>query len=465
MKPNPKLLLIPLIGLMTTLIYAQSSPGSNFDNYGGIYTAIANPANIVDSKHKVDIGVAYNHLSYAEYGDIPLYYVEDPTGFNGIEYTENLDNDAAVNTSALADRDVIVSGMFSLNARHALAITARSRAFINYDDFNGYLWEGINSEFSQDAITIANPALNSSTHHWKEAGLSYALVLANAENHFLKFGGTFKYLMGAGATQLDGNLNGDYQNDIGQDDLRLDGSLNYINTFPEDYFSENQNNLQDLVFNSSVQGTGIGGDIGMVYEWRPRSTNRVDEGVNASALTKYKFRLSAAVLDLGTITYKDFVSEEFLINDVEFKGREIRQDNGLLNTLRKNTNDVTVVPTTGDAVVSLPTSLQLNFDVLLKNGANHYLNLNYMAAMSSSGSIYSSDRLNLATVSYRYETRNFSVYTPISYSTDLQEITGGIGMRLYFLTIGSATLSNLFMEGYVDNLFVGINFRKLEELF
>lgn len=445
-------------------VLAQTFHGFSYDNFSGIYGTISNPANGVESKHRWHInGFSYNSFGGAAYGSIQPFEIEQkPNGFNGINYSKLSDNPEQIG-STYADRDILLpSVLWNINEKHSLGLLLRSRAFMDYNNFDSRLWQGINSQMDTLDFNIAAENTNSTTHYWSEIGLNYATVLINSNYHFLKVGGTLKYFLGHGATEVRGNLSGNYQ--TAPDNLTLSGDLVYLNTFPVGNTSNtnSSNSFINSAINTAIEGTGYGGDVGLVFEWRPRETNRVDVRSNSRAITKYKFRVSAAVLDIGTITYKGILKDSFAIANANLRGTNI-SGGGFIDALRDNAN-TTSNPKQGNVTFALPRSVNIGLDYFVLNNNNIYINLNYIQSLTTIADLYSNSKLNLITLTPRYETRKFSAFLPISYQTDYG-IIAGAGIRYGPITVGSATLSSLFTEGKTTHFYFGLSLPLLEDLF
>ena len=101
---------------------------------------------------------------------------------------------------------------------------------------------------------------------WTEFGLSYARVLHDEGKHFLKAGGTIKYLAGvANAYTGVDNLQGTLDEAVLSEEVRLTNSTGRLQV------GFGGLELADFKVDqlTSFQSTGFGGDIGFVYEYRP----------------------------------------------------------------------------------------------------------------------------------------------------------------------------------------------------
>jgi len=172
--------LIALIGLPLGL-FCQTNHGFAFDNYSGIYSVIGNPANAAESKHRLHInGLSYNRLGASDFGAINLLELEqNPNGFNGIEYPEDLPSPFQ-NNSMVSNSDILLpSVLWNFHSKHSIGVLLRSRNFSDYNGFNGQLWKDVENGF-QGTIEDNNfldPRINfnNTTHSWNEVGLNYAL--------------------------------------------------------------------------------------------------------------------------------------------------------------------------------------------------------------------------------------------------------------------------------------------------
>jgi hypothetical protein len=186
---------------------------------------------------------------------------------------------------------------------------------------------------------------------------------------------------------------------------------------------------------SDVQG-GFGADIGAVYEYRKRI---MDDRVQGKRPQQYKFKMALALTDIGSITYNN--SENTIydangdVNAVEFETKGIDQ------VLEDNYTGATV---TGDQKLALPTALQIMTDYYFGN--RFYLGLHTSLSMRKSGNANTNNLINTATLSPRWESKYFSVYSPIGLR-QYGDLAWGLGLRLGPLTVGSGSvLTNLLSD-------------------
>lgn len=470
MRINYYYLFILVIGLPFTLI-GQTFHGFSFDNYAGIYGSTINPANSVESKHRFHVGLSYNRWNPLDFGNIdPLYVETKPNGFNGIDFTENIDNPTKENVM-LSNSDIMLpSVLWGFHEKHAVGLIWRSRTFSNYQSFNGSLWSTLNG---QDPIAevAGESTFKNTVHHWDEIGLNYALVVVNSNYHFLKFGGTIKYLSGRGGLELNGSVT---TNETGETVNSTD--FTYLNTFDND--NQNLNTSEQKLFianaikfpsKETITGSGIGGDLGLVYEWRPRETNRVGRN-SSSGVNVYKLRISASVLDMGSISYrkkeKDIRLNKYKVSN---PSTPILTTNvsDFFTSLNENNNENTIADPTiqrGAVTFALPLSLNIGLDYILFNDKNYYINLNYRTGLTKNTDQFTNTPLDLISLTPRYETRDFSAYVPISFEQNTR-VYAGFGLRYKYVTIGCAAIYPYIKNNNLNHIYVGLSLPVLEEIF
>ena len=124
-------------------------------------------------------------------------------------------------------------------------------------------------------------------------------------------------------------------------------------------------------------GTGFGGDLGFVYEWRPdagadkyKYDMDGETGVINRGMNQYKLRVSLAVTDFGSITYSDNNYSTYLrtktAQNAVIKGSELIDSIGNYNDLKTyaDNNNLEIEPGTNTAStkVILPTSIVAGVD-------------------------------------------------------------------------------------------------------
>lgn len=439
---------------------AQTFPGYRTSNYTGVNSVFFNPANIADNRFKWDInvfainGFVGNDQSGLKFGDIIRSLNADSLK------SKLLQGNTKINS--LSNADVLgPSFMISLNPKTSIAITTRARVFANAKDVNGDLATAILDASNSGIGSPINFNSNNSVIHatgWTEIGGSVARVFTNTGSHsFFKGGITLKYLAGTADSYLAMNsLTGTIGNGGGSTYITgpTSGSLS-LNTTDANFGNYTFSDF--LKFN----GSGVGGDIGFVYEWRPAvdySMFETDRFAN-----KYKIRIGVALLDVGRINFNKSsnsaanyslnipIGNQFNLS--QFTGKSISQYKSVFDATPAYF--VPGQPQSSSYQVSLPTTVQANLDWLVAGG----FGLNFAAQINAGNTKgFNLYYFNAYSFTPRWENRLFSVEIPVSYN-DMTQFNAGLAFRIGPLFIGSGSvLSALVHDSKQADLHVGLHF-------
>lgn len=416
---NAGLLTVPL-GL-----FAQSYIGHNMDNYAGVHAVAYNPANVYDSPFRTDI----NLVSVSGYlgSDFIGLSVSDLLSGGDFDFDSEAERYPTDTNHFFTNVDVLgPSFMVNVGEKQSFAFTTRARGLFNLNNIDGNLYERI-----QDGFDIGNDFdfesrnLNATVHVFSEIGVTYGREILRTQDQFLKGGITLKYLMGGGglfadSPELSGNFNGI------TNQLTTRGSLSYGSTPGFDSDDPDFENLQG----------GFGADIGVVYEFRKRI---MDGAVQGRRAQQYKFKAALALTDIGSINYKNSENTTYDVNGdvnaLEFETKSIEE------VLEDNYTPTTVE---GDQKIALPTALQIMADYYI--GKRWYVGLHTGLSVRGSDKGQANNLVNTATLSPRWESKWFSVYSPIGLR-QYGSAAWGLGFRLGPLTVGSGSiLTNLISD-------------------
>ncbi len=414
-----------LITALTSVYSAKSQSflGYATDNYAGVQSVLFNPATIVDSNFKTDI----NLFSVSLVGANDFYGVNVSKLMNG---SYDLGTDAkqfsATSNNFIINADIMgPSFMFNIAPKHSIAIFTRSRVIANINNINGELFDQLSNDFDTDKSFNLNAGkLNITASSWAEVGFSYATVLLNKQEHFLKGGISIKYLQGIANSYVNAdNASVDYRYngpDPRFNNLMTSGVLTYGGS--QD-FEKNSDSFQ-IDSNSK----GMGADLGFVYEFRPESTN------------KYLFKTGFSITDIGSIDYTQGTQKKYNLNktltEAQYQNAESIKD-----LLDQNY----LVTDNGTAVKSyLPTAMHLNVDWNFYG--KMYLNMNGDFNLNDKSALNKSVIANVFSLTPRYETKWFTAYLPLSYM-DYRGMQAGFGFRLGPLFLGSSSaITNLISQ-------------------
>ncbi|WOI23833.1 DUF5723 family protein [Nonlabens ulvanivorans] len=425
-----KLFYSAIVFLISFLSIAQSYSGKETDNYSGITSLSFNPANLADSRFKTDINL-FQVSSTTSNDYYAFNFSELFNDASGISFEESGMRFPRQNNNVYQNLDVLgPSFLFNLSDKHSLAISTRVRGYLNLREVNGNLFETLqDGDILNKDFNIDMENLNGTAHAWAEAGLTYGFVVMNKKNHFLKAGVTVKYLLGAGGFFINSNsINGSY--DSIAETISANGDLSYAAANSTD---------EDDDFDFGNGSSSVGGDIGLIYEYRPEL--KKDRKLDSLALrghNQYRLKLGLSITDIGSITYQDVnidtysVSGTVSASDFDEDFEQGLEDN---YSFISNTQDVTV---------QLPTALRYAID--LRVDRNIYIAATGAVGLNASTDPYSNNQLNYTTIVPRYESRLFTLYTNISF-VEYADMTWGAGLRFGPLSFGSGSiLSNLISE-------------------
>lgn len=461
-----KTLLLMLVLLSPSFLQAQDFLGINSGSWGGLHTLHMNPANVVDSRYKVDINLVSINATvsnnYAAAKNSFLFKLPQTIDTMGEDYfRSNLIIDSASGRPKNFHTGIHIMGpsfMFNLSPKDAIAFTSRFRVNVMAEDMDEDVANIIYNGLSQNQWGIPFSANFASVRYnsWAEYGLTYGRVVLDKQEHFLKVGATLKFLQGLGsayATVNDYNLV--FQNN---DTIQsLTGNLSYGHS----------GNLVPGGFEPkfSVEAAGGGADFGIVYEWRPkwkdwqyqyykkRSCDIVDRGKRWQ--DAYTLKVSAAITDIGAIRYtKDGQSRDYIMNiqnlptnyfnNTQF---DIYQISNQLDTMPGLTQAST---NKQDYMLAMPLSLNLAVDYQVLPG--FYLNVNSNIAFNQGGS--NPHRLNGLHTFYftpRYENAWFGAYMPVGFR-QYSGFNWGLGLRFGPFIIGSGDVLSTLIKGEANGI-------------
>jgi hypothetical protein len=329
--------------------------------------------------------------------------------------------------------------------------------------FYNIISEGLEIEGNSFNINSQVPYYWTS-HLVTDLGLSYAMVLMDKGNHYLKGGVTAKLYRGNEMLYMNGNgLNGTYY--IDEDSLTIE-NMNYtLNTNLGNARSNELDNFNTLggfidEFFGKPAGTGFGGDIGFTYEYRPDSTIALSGKGNSAS---YKYRLTFSVLDIGRVKYDNIQEMKVTgtgnianVGDFDFGNYDVVVE-------QLNAAGLSVTESSNKTVkVYLPTTGVFGADLHLKN--NWFVNTTYLFSFFRDETVPGNHYSGQVSLIPRYQSRHFDAGLPITYNSGSNDVKVGFGLRAGILTLGSDDLLGLISsESYGFNFYFGLRFNLLKK--
>ncbi|WP_222165968.1 OmpA family protein [Edaphocola aurantiacus] len=439
------LTLLALAALTPTLT-AQHYLGVATGNYLPTKSVFLNPALLSDSRVKWSIDViSVNGGIDQNYGTINSSNI-----FNKLLNDDKNYNIGDIVTKGDRQKFDINGPLVSVNVlniyasfkdKHNFALTNRVRFANQLRDYNSAFF---NTIFSSNNGNIAVNAqnMNFNINAWTETGLSYATNLFTKPTSSLSLGVSLRYLSGIGyggnsIQSIVGNYN-ESNKTITVQSMSLNASTNLYNS---NILNGNFNDLFNSMF--SGKSSGIGGDIGLVYQWAPdaaKYTYEMDGSPNRRNPEKdiYKLRFSASVIDIGAIAYKD--SRNYGVSgigtlNVDSLGDKFNNYDELKSYMASRgftVNDGAATRTR----INMPTSLVLGADWNIKNG--FYANATFIGSlMKPAYDNYSPYNFSQLTITPRYENKILTVGLPLTYNFTSESMKAGLGIRVSGLYFGT----------------------------
>ncbi|MBF4505917.1 hypothetical protein IRZ83_04495 [Flavobacterium sp. JLP] len=415
----------------------QSYFGFRDDNYAGIQAVLFNPSAIVDSKYKADVTVASASATLQN----DLYGLNFPELLDG-SYDLQTDANKHIKSNNRGNFNVDILGpsfMLNLAPTHAIALFSRVRSVTNVMDVNGELVNQVNQDIDgSKSFLFTGGSPNAVSNSWAEIGASYATVLLDREDHFIKAGITLKYLMAGTNGYINGN------------DLSIAFNKNDANPALSQYYSTgtlrtsasyDYENGKNPEFDATSAGVGV--DLGFTYEYRTNCHTCIGN--------RYKLKAAVSITDIGKLNYKNAIE-----NTYNLTGSVTQDDIDSSDDIFEFFNThYTKTSSRKGVQANLPTALHTNFDWNIDN--RFYLNLSTDIGLVDAKKINATAIANSVSFTPRYETRQFSFYLPVTW----MEYSGtqvGTGFRAGPIFIGSGSLiSNLFSnDAKACNLYVGL---------
>ncbi len=402
------------------------------DNFSGINGAALQPASIADSRFKFDLTfIGWQTGLSSNFGAYNTNVISGfPTSFK--YYRKSIGKSYYYNNDEL----LFLSFMLTITPKDAIGFTKKTRTISNLDgvdqDMALLLFSNMDNASLYNKM-LTSKKLSYQQMKFKETDLTYARVINDDKESFLKAGLTLKILNGVEAMAL-------YSKDVEVTPVNA-ANVQFNNT----QFAYGYSKNNSAGFNNNI---AFGLDLGAVYEYRPdNGTFFYDmdgkKDLVRRDLNKYKFKLSASILDIGRIKFtKTDNSGDFTANQtVSGTGAVAKNDMTAINTFITSSFQ-TSTTTNKTFNMNLPTALSIQADYLFhENIYFGYMSYIPIWLRSDEAKVHN---ITTNVLSIRYEKRNFAVAMPISLVRNGQ-VNTGFNLRMGPITIGTTNLSSYFI--------------------
>ena len=452
--------------LTAAIATAQDFGGFRTGKYTGVNGVFFNPANIAGSRYRWDVNLI--SLSTLAGNDQASFRIRDlGDSFNADSLQHQLYGKNAGTSNGYFSADVHgPSAMFNAGKKWAFAVTTRARVMGNVREVDGKLISKITEDFSNDPqlpyFVSSDKNMRITANGWSEFGLSAARILMAGHEHFLKVGITLKYLAGAANAYMD--VNG-FKGVLNADFIRQDVYLANTSGRIAAGFGGVRISDFDAGELTKMKSRGFGGDIGIVYEYRPGQETSSENSEEQS----YKLKIGVALADIGSIRYKKDLqrsgayniditgSEKLYFNDLD--GLGIDDYKAFFNSRPQLFTPVSGTEQTAYSV-ALPATLNTEIDYQLDHG--FYVHLGTQLSLAGTGKPYNSSYYNSISLTPRYEGRRVGVYVPLSYN-QLTKWNAGLSVSAGPVFVGSGSvLTALIGRSKQADVHAGIRFGMLQ---
>lgn len=435
-----KKIIISFFALISfSAIAQQTFAGFRNGYYSGTHSILSNPANIAGSPRKWDVNlvsldanIVTDRILIDFNLEESIHKFSDLANFRDLDFSGNLHLDA-----------LGPSAMVRINEKHSVGLTTRARLFANIDNFNAKLIEAIffdtnNIKSLPYTLKVENQGIM--INAFSEIGATWAGTVFQSDKHTIKVGATAKFLQGIANTHFYINdLQATIDADVNKKEVYLDnasGSLSFVNSGVDIIESFQADDI------TKSHATGLGLDLGVVYEYR---LDPSDE--------KYTLKAALAVTDIGALKYTPLQNRAYHYSIVNASRIIISDD---IQKNLNNTANVTSTDVTGKYNSSLPTALQSSIDYRIWN--NFYAEISGIVGLSKNkNKPENSYYINEFVVTPRFENKYFGGYLPVSYN-QLSQFNAGVAVRLGPLVVGSSSLLSHLGNSKQMDFFFGIRF-------
>lgn len=438
------------ITLASSLLLSLSI-SANAQRYFGVATGdylptksvYLNPALIADSKLKWSVDLfSLNATIDQNYGTINtdgIFKAMTSSDFSLNTIDKMLTKGDRERFDLMAGFDVnVLNAYASFKNKHHFGLNYRVRTAANIRDYDAAIFTSLyGSDESTTALNVSNMRLN--VNSWSELGLSYATTLWQNDKAAFSFGATAKYLgglsyMGANIGEVRGTFNSDPTNvtrgTINADAIRLNASTS--NNMDQDF--NGILNRAKALFDGTA--SGFGGDLGFTYviKQNPSKINYEMDGRTDNidpTKSRYKWRFSAAVTDLGMINYKNttnFTANGAGVLSVDSISDRVDNFSELRGYMSRRGISTTYQDKTGTQRIYLPASIVLGADYNINN--KFFANATYIHGFVPNTESFSPFTASQLTVTPRFEQKIVTIGLPLTYNFFTENFKAGLGVRV-----------------------------------
>jgi hypothetical protein len=452
-----KIIVVLLFQVVLSSVYAQHYLTLSNSNYGGIYSANINPANLVNSNQQMGINIASVNIT-ANNSSRKFSFAD----------LNKIDSNFTWNTAANEQLDftmphAYVQGpsVFFSKRKWGVALSSKLRAYNQITSFSSEFLPYLTGKTPNwnNKITIKDAdGFSVNTHVFSDFQLSGGYRALRISKHELSVGASVKYAIGYFNFYMQGNkLDAEVDQtkkelNIREFDFKAGSNLNVSVGSQLENFNTTTG-FSDFVKANDVTGKGVGFDLGATYTYMGSDLKNFIEGKNVGT---YLVKVSASMIDIGNITYRNGRNFELKgagkFNDStigNIDSLSIEDIEGSLRTLGFTVNSTQVGSV---SKVKMPTTLYLQADFhLLKNLYLHGTLITNVVGKLERGN-YTYNQVVLAP---RFESKLFEASVPFTFNSTSKDVKIGASLRVGPLYFGSNDATLFFTDSKGVNFYMG----------
>ncbi len=453
--------------LLSHSVFSQNFSGITGSNYIGTNAIPTNPANVVDTRHSVfvnlsAIGIDFqnNFLRWnAPFSLLSFVTRTTPNKYRNPDRSKVIWKPSYFKASERGkDLSIYANGelrgpsiAFDIK-KWGLGIAGGVRyRFINSlskssDELGKVIMEGTSSS-NLIANNYVNIRGNLNSSFINEFYGTLGKVIVEDDAKFIKIGVSAKYYLSSNYNHIQAE-NFDFtilRNTL--DNTRQDIHIKNADatlTDASSFSSLEYSNFTGQMLQFKGNGVGFGGDLGIIYEYRPeiQSFSRNNNGKSFVDPTKnkYRYKIGFSIVDLGFMKFRSNVETNTLFNSnniilpqtyQKFNGfeRVIATTNSIFGTANANTNSF---------IILMPATSIFTLDFHLRE--NYYVNLNWRQSLLNPNR---RGIINYSGISIvpRLEKRSLEISLPVGLENNYKNLNIGLAFRYYGFFFGSDNLT------------------------
>jgi outer membrane protein OmpA-like peptidoglycan-associated protein len=451
------------LALVHSVAQAQNYVGYNTSNYAGLNAINVNPANIVDSRFKIDINLfafdfrlSNNYLGLStdlfRLRNSPFADTTYNNRFQDFRTDYFRERDYNNMKQARAYQSLYMQGpsvAFNIG-KNSFAITTAVREFFFFDNLQPQTADFILDELRNPGnwnIDLNNQKFNAVGAVWTEAGVAYGREIVNTGAHYVKAAAHPKLTFAAASAYF-------YADNLV---LNFDNN-DTLNVELSDIRFGYSNNLRDSVIlekpygQSLLNKTSFALDFGFIYEWRPKYADYADPKDSSKQVrykNKYKLKAGFSVTDIGWLKFDrgtfggnfDGAAVKWDLNSIDIQGIE-SFGQLMADTFNMTTNREPYR-------LRLPTAFNYHIDYNVWK--NVYVNFSGYTAFNQNNAPQKTHAINYWCITPRFEHAWFDAALPMGID-GFGNFEVGTSLRLGPLFIGSSNVWNYLLGNRVRSL-------------